>query len=123
MIEQYSLSIKKDIRDHLIQMSLRLVVKTIGGDILTHNPTPQSPLHAESHSTYNFSDYSSRTFTTVPYYLYFSPMTTSSQHPASQTNGVFMCLLPNAMFFLPSKAVSSALSHTHLLDYFSFFFF
>lgn len=89
MIEQYNLSIKKDVRDHLIQMSLRLVVKTIGGDILTHNPTPQSPLHAESHSTYNFSDYSSRTFTTVPYYLYFSPMTTCIQHPKPM---VFSCV-------------------------------
>lgn len=48
MIEQYHLSVKKDVRDHLIQMSLRLVVETIGGDILTHNPTPQSLLHAES---------------------------------------------------------------------------
>lgn len=123
MIEQYNLSFKKDVRDHLIQTSLRLVVKIIGGDNLTHNPTPQTPLHAESHSTYNFSDYFSRTSIIVPYYLYFSPMTTSSQHPASQTNGVFMCLLPNAMFFLPSKAVSSALSHTHSLDCFSFFFF
>lgn len=49
MIEVYNLSVEKDFRDHLIQLSLKLVVKTIGRTILTHTPTRKLPLYARSH--------------------------------------------------------------------------
>lgn len=49
MIKVHNFSVEKDFRDHLLQLSLRLVVKTIGSTILTHTPTSKSLLHARSH--------------------------------------------------------------------------
>lgn len=72
--------------------------------------------HKELHSIQSSSDYASRTSIILPCQLYFFPQLL---HPAYQISGPHIISV-NTMSILPSKAVSSALSHIHLSAFFSF---
>ena len=115
LIVLHNFRVKRNLRDHLIQLPLRVMEMSTGGTSLPHSPTPKLPLHSRDHIQFKI------------------PLSIPQGHPEFYpANSIFLshCIRHakalvfslfsvNAMFILPSKAVASALSHIHSCAFFS----